>query len=153
MVRGIFEPSTQTRFEWRTWSTWDKQPSMTFDYHVSRERSNYQIFAEGNRSVIAAYSGSFVVDAQTHAILKLTVVAEGLPADFPVQSAESTLVYREQELSGHTFLLPSTLQVIMDTSDFRDRIDKQFSIYRKYSADSEISFDTVDDPPPVKKKK
>src|SRR6202453_3756808 len=85
MLRGIFEPSTQTRFEWRTWSTWAKQASMTFDYHVSRERSNYQLTAEGSRSVIAAYSGSFVVDAVTHAVLKLTVVAEGLPADFPVQ--------------------------------------------------------------------
>jgi hypothetical protein len=152
MLRGIFEPSTQARFEWRTWSTWDKQPSMTFDYHVSRERSNYQIFAEGSRSVITAYSGYFVVDAQTHAVVKLNVVAEGLPADFPVQSAESTLVYREQDLSGRTFLLPSTLQVIMGSTDFRDRIDKQFSIYRKYSADSEITFDTVDDPPVVKKK-
>jgi hypothetical protein len=151
MLRGIFEPSTQTRFEWRTWSTWDKQPSMTFDYHVSRERSNYQITAEGSRSVIAAYSGSFVVDAVTHAVLKLTVVAEGLPADFPVQSAESTLVYREQDLSGHTFLLPSTLEVIMG-GDFRSKIDKEFKIYRKYSADSDITFDTVDDPPVVKKK-
>jgi hypothetical protein len=153
MLRGIFEPSTQTRFEWRTWSTWDGQPSMTFDYHVTRERSNYQIFAEGSRSVIAAYSGSFVVDSHTHAVVKLNVVAEGLPTDFPVQSAESTLVYREQELSGHTFLLPATLQVIMGNVDFRDRIDKQFSIYRKYSADSDITFDTVDDPPPVTKKK
>jgi len=43
--------------------------------------------------------------------------------------------------------------VIMGSTDFRDRIDKQFSIYRKYSADSEITFDTVDDPPPVVKKK
>jgi len=153
MLRGIFEPSTQARFEWRTWSTWDSQPSMTFDYHISRERSNYRIFAEGNRSVITAYSGAFVVDARTRAVVKLTVVAEGLPADFPVQSAESTLVYRETDLSGHTFLLPSTLQVIMGGTDFRDRIDKQFSIYRKYSADSEITFDTVDDPPPPKKKK
>jgi len=38
MLRGIFEPGTQTRFEWRTWSTWDHQPSMTFDYHVSQQR-------------------------------------------------------------------------------------------------------------------
>jgi hypothetical protein len=152
MLRGIFEPSTQTRFEWRTWSTWDHQPSMTFDYHVSRERSNYQIFAEDHRSVITAYSGYFVVDARTRAVVKLNVTAEGLPKDFPVQSAESTLVYREQDLSGHTFLLPSNLEVIMGESEFRSKIEKQFAIYRKYSADSEITFDTVDDPPVVKKK-
>src|SRR5580658_4450918 len=152
MLRGIFELSTQTRFEWRTWSTWDHQPSMTFDYHVSRERSNYQILAEDHRSIIAAYSGYFVVDKRTRAVVKLNVKAEDLPKDFPVQSAESTLVYREQDLSGHTFLLPSNLEVIMGESEFRSKIEKQFAIYRKYSADSEITFDTVDDPPVVKKK-
>jgi len=153
MMRGIFEPSTQTRFEWRTWSTWDHQPSMTFDYRVSRERSNYQIFDGEDRShsVITAYHGYFVVDAKTHAVVKLNVTAEDLPKDFPIQSAESTLVYREQDLSGHTFLLPSNLEVIMGASDFRNKIEKQFSIYRKYSADSEITFDTVDDPPKKKK--
>jgi hypothetical protein len=152
MLRGIFEPSTQTRFEWRTWSTWDKQPSITIDYHVSRERSNYQIFSDDHRSVITAYHGYLVVDARTHAVVKLNVTAEGLPADFPVQSADSTLVYREQDLSGHNFLLPANLEVIMGGGDFRTRIQKQFSIYRKYTADSEITFDTVDDPPVVKKK-
>jgi len=151
MLRGIFEPSTQTRFEWRTWSTWGGQPSMTFEYRVSRERSNYQIFAEDHRSVIAAYSGYFVVDKRTHAVVKLNVKAEDLPKDFPVQSAESTLVYRDQDLSGHIFLLPSDLEVIMGGSDFRSKIEKRFSTYRKYSADSDITFDVVDDPP-VKKK-
>jgi hypothetical protein len=153
MLRGIFEPSTQTRFEWRTWSTWDGLPSMTFDYHVSRERSHYQIFAgdDRSRSIITAYHGSFVVEARTHAVVKLNVTAEDLPADFPVQAAENTLIYREQDLSGHTFLLPSSVEVIMSGGDFRTKIEKQFSIYRKYSADSEITFDTVDDPP-VKKK-
>ncbi len=92
-----------------------------------------------------------MVDARTHAVVKLNVKAEELPKDFPVQSAESTLVYREQDLSGHSFLLPSDLEVVMGGGDFRSKIEKQFSIYRKYSADSEITFDTVDDPP-VKKK-
>jgi hypothetical protein len=154
MMRGIFEPSTETRFEWRTWSTWDGQPSMTFDYHVSQERSNYRIDAiEEHRSVTTAYSGYFVVDKKTHALVKLNLKAEGLPADFPVRAAESTMVYRETELSGHTFLLPTTLEVIGARADFRTKIEKTFSIYRKYSADSEISFDTVDDPPPPVKKK
>src|SRR5580700_5626096 len=146
MLRGIFEPGTQTRFEWRTWSTWTGQPSMTFDYHVSQERSNYEISAEGSHSVITAYSGYFVVDARTHAVVKLSVKAEGLPADFPVKTVDNTLVYRDADLSGHTFLLPSDIEIVSDGSDYRSKIDKRFTIYRKYSADSEITFDSVDDP-------
>jgi hypothetical protein len=154
MLRGIFEPSSQTRFEWRTWSTWDGQPAMDFSYRVPQDHSNFQITVEGNRSVTPGYSGYFVIDPKTHVILKLTLIAENLPRDFPVQSAENTLIYREQDLSGHTFLLPSDFQAIMSGPDGRNKIEKRFLIYRKYSADSEISFgdDVPDTPPKVIKK-
>ena len=94
-----------------------------------------------------------MVDAKTHAVVKLNVKAEGLPADFPVKTVENTLVYRDADLSGHTFLLPSDIEIVSDGTDFRSKIDKRFTIYRKYSADSEITFDSVDDPPPAVKKK
>jgi hypothetical protein len=149
MMRGIFEPSSQTRFEWRNWSTWGGQPAMDFSYRVPQEHSNYQITVEGNRSVTPGYSGYFVVDSKTHSIRKLTVVAENLPRDFPVQTAESAMTYRDADLSGHVFLLPDEFEAIMTGPEGRDKIDKRFTIYRKYSADSEISFgDDVPDTPP-----
>ena len=154
MLRGIFEPSSQARFEWRTWSTWEGQPAMDFNYRVPQDHSNYQITVEDNRSATPGYSGYFVIDAKTHAIRKLTLVAENLPRDFPVQTAESTLMYKDQDLSGHTFLLPSDFEAVMSGPEGRDKIEKRFLIYRKYSADSAISFgdDVPDTPPKVIKK-
>jgi hypothetical protein len=153
MMRGIFAPESQTRFEWRGWSTWGGKPAMDFSYRVPQDHSNYQITVQGNRSATPGYSGYFVIDAKTRAIRKLTLVAEGLPPDFPVQSAESTLTYEDQDLSGHTFLLPSQFEAVMAGPEGRDKIEKRFSIYRKYSADSEISFgDDVPDTPPKPKK-
>lgn len=154
MLRGIFNPSSQTRFEWRGWSTWDGQPAMSFDYKVEQEHSNYTITVEGNRSVTPGYSGYFVIDPKTHVIWKLTLVADNLPRDFPVQTAEATLMYRYQDLSGHTFLLPADYQAVMAGPEGRDKIEKRFLIYRKYTADSEISFgDDVPDTPPTTIKK
>lgn len=154
MLRGIFEPGSQTRFEWRTWSKWDGQLAMDFSYRVTQERSNYQITVDGPRSVTPGYSGYFVVDPKTHAIWKLTLKAESLPSDFPVQTAESTLVYRFQDLSGRSFLLPAEFEAVMTGPEGRNKIGKQFSTYRKYSADSEITFGDDDTPPakPVIKK-
>lgn len=154
MLRGIFEPSAETRFEWRSWSTWDGQPAMDFNYRVAQDRSNYQIVVEGNRSVTPGYHGYFVIDPKTHAIWKLTLVADDLPRDFPVQSAEASLVYRFKDLSGKTFLLPSEYEAVMAGPEGRDKIDKEFVTYRKYTADSEISFgdDVPTTPPPVIKK-
>lgn len=155
MLRGIFEPGTETRFDWRSWSTWDGQPAMDFNYRVAQDRSNYQIVVEGNRSATPGYHGYFVVDPKTHVIWKLTLVADDLPRDFPVQSAEAYLVYRFMDLSGKTFLLPYEYEAVMAGPEGRDKIDKEFVTYRKYTADSEISFgdeDVPTTPPPVKKK-
>ncbi len=153
MLRGIFDPSSQTHFEWRGWATWDEHPAMTFNYRVAQDRSNYSITVENNRSIMPGYSGYFVIDPKTHVIWKLTLVADNLPRDFPVQTAEATLLYHYTDLSGHQFLLPSDYQAIMIGPEGRDKIEKRFITYRKYSADSEISFgDDVPDKPPVIKK-
>lgn len=153
MLRGIFEPASQTRFEWRGWSTWDGKPAMDFNYRVSQERSNYKIVVEGNRSATPGYSGYFVVDPKTRAIWKLTLTAEDLPRDFPVQTAEASLVYRFKDLSGKAFLLPSEYEAVMTGPEGRDKIDKEFVTYRKYTADAEISFgDEEPSTPPVIKK-
>lgn len=153
MLRGIFDSASRTRFEWRGWATWEGQPAMTFNYKVRQENSNYSITVENNRSITPGYSGYFVVDPKTHVIWKLTLVADDLPRDFPVQTAEATLMYHFQDLSGKQFLLPSDYQAVMTGPEGRDKIEKRFLIYRKYSADSEISFgDDVPDKPPVIKK-
>ena len=153
MLRGIFDPASQTRFEWRGWATWEGRPAMTFNYKVAQDRSNYSITVENARSITPGYSGYFVIDPKTHVIWKLTLVADGLPRDFPVQNAEATLLYHYQDLSGSQFLLPSDYEAIMSGPEGRDKIEKRFITYRKYSADSSISFgDDIPDSPPVIKK-
>jgi hypothetical protein len=83
------------------------------------------------------------------------LVAEDLPKSFPVQAAESSMVYEYKDLSGQTFLLPAQYEVIMSGPDGRDKIEKRFSIYRKYTVTDSISFgdDVPDTPPPAVKKK
>ncbi len=140
MLRGIFEPASETRFEWRNWSTWDGAPAMDFSYRVSPERSHYQVTYEDSPGIVSGYSGYVVVDPKSHVVHKLTLVADALPADFPVWSVSSTLMYREQDLSGHIFLLPSEFEAVMSGPGGRNKIEKRFTVYRKYSADSEITF-------------
>jgi hypothetical protein len=58
-----------------------------------------------------------------------------------MKETSDVLDYDYQELSGHTFLLPLKSQVIMKTMDGISKLDEEFRLYRKYSADSEIKFD------------
>ena len=147
LMRGIFEPASQTRFAFDHRSRLRERVVMAFNYHIDQANSRYEIRYEDGRHIFPAYSGQVLVDEETHQVLRVTVKAEGIPADFPVKSAQTRLDYDYQELSGHKFLLPLEAVVDMSGDDYLTRNDEQFRIYAKYSADSSISFDTVPPPP------
>jgi hypothetical protein len=53
------------------------------------------------------------------------------------------------ELSGHTFLLPLKGNTIATGGDFLEKNENEFRIYRKYEAESTISFGEADTPAPL----
>jgi hypothetical protein len=148
MLREIFEPSTEARFDWDHWGTLRGKRIMAFAYHVSQSRSQYHLVVEDAKlSIITAYRGLVEVDPDTHVVMRVTTIAENIPADFPIRKAEDVLDYDYQELSGHTFLLPLKSQVLMSGGDALTRLDEEFRLYRKYSADTDIKYDTDPLPP------
>jgi hypothetical protein len=142
MLQEIFERSTETHFEWDHWGTLRGQRVMAFQYHVRLDRSKYQLVVDGRDSIRAAYHGLVEVDPKTHVVLRVTTEAENIPPEFPIKEARDVLDYDYTELSGHTFLLPLKAQVLMKGAEAWQRLDEEFRIYRKYSAESDIKFDT-----------
>ena len=82
------------------------------------------------------------VDPNTHVVMRVTTIAENIPPDFPIRKAEDVLDYDYQDISGHTFLLPMKSQVLMSGGDVLTRLDEEFRLYRKYSAEADITYDT-----------
>ena len=147
MMLQIFEPVTQARFEWDHWGLLRGNHTMVFGYHVEQARSRWQITAKDvDRSIVPAYHGLIYV-SDAHEILRVTLVADEIPADFPVKKAQTILDYDNVNISGHAFLLPLKASVLMLNDDYLTRNDEEFLRYNKYSADSEIKFDTSVPPP------
>ena len=148
MLREIFEPSTEARFEWDHWGTLRGKRVMAFSYHVSQSRSQYRLVVEDAKlSIITAYRGLVEVDPDTHVVMRVSTIAENIPPDFPIRKAEDVLDYDYQDISGHTFLLPLKSQVLMSGGEVLTRLDEEFRLYRKYSAEAEIKYDTDPIPP------
>ena len=97
---------------------------------------------EGKTSIVTAYRGLVEVDPETHVIMRLTTEALDIPEGFPVKSVHTVLDYDYTDLSGHQFLLPMKARVDASFSDSLQRIDEEFRLYRKYSASTEITFDS-----------
>jgi hypothetical protein len=143
MLREIFEPSTEARFEWDHWGTLRGKRVMAFSYHVLQSRSQYRLVVEDAKlSIITAYRGLVEVDPDIHMVMRVSTIAENIPADFPIRKADDVLDYDFQEISGHTFLLPLKSQVLMSGGEVLTKLDEEFRLYRKYSAEAEIKYDT-----------
>jgi hypothetical protein len=148
MLREIFEPSTEARFEWDHWGTLRGKRVMAFSYHVLQSRSQYRLVVEDAKlSIITAYRGLVEVDPDIHVVMRVSTIAENIPADFPIRKADDVLDYDFQEISGHTFLLPLKSQVFMSGGEVLTKLDEEFRLYRKYSAEAEIKYDTDPLPP------
>ena len=155
MLKQIFEPRSEARFEWDHWGTLRGQRVMEFSYKIERSLSEYHLIVE-KQDIITGYHGIVAVDPNTHVVLRVSVIADNIPPDFPLRSAEDILDYDYQDISGHTFLLPLKATVTGSMGDYLTRNDKEFRIYRKYSADAVIKYDTEDaaaPPPPLDESK
>jgi hypothetical protein len=142
ILKDVFEPATQTRFEWDHWGTLRGQRVMAFAYKVAQDRSQYHIaIKDTGQNIVVGYHGLVEVDKDTHAILRLTLIADGIPADFPMHAAQEILDYDYTDISGRTFLLPLKAELTSDGGSFLVRNIIEFHMYRKYSAESEIKYD------------
>ena len=116
-----------------------------FNYKVDQSHSSWGISdGETNREVTPGYQGLIYVDVKSRQILKLTFKSVGIPADFPIQLAEEDLDYSYADIGGQQFLLPLQAEVRLNRGGMKTKNDTDFRSYHKYSASSDIVFDTAD---------
>jgi hypothetical protein len=142
LLRDIFERSSQARLEWDHWATLRGRRALAFAYRVAQPNSQWHIQYEHELDIVPAYRGLIYIDKDTHRILRVTLAADDIPAGFPVKSAETVLDYDFQDISGQKFLLPLKAETRLATADILNRNDVEFRLYRKFSTETEIKYDT-----------
>jgi hypothetical protein len=154
MMKEIFERSSQAHFDWDHWSTLRTKLAMAFAYRVDQAHSQWHITYGGQLDIVPAYHGLVFVDAKSHEVVRVTLEAENLPASFPVKMAQTILDYKYADIAGHMFLLPMADETLMRADDYLSKNETEFHNYRKYSAESELKFDTeTPEPLPAEQRK
>jgi hypothetical protein len=160
MLYDIFNPSTQTEFEWERWTTWHGRRTYVFSFQVTRGRSRYDIYhGPSDRHVVSAYRGSVYADMVTKNVMRVKMECVDLPGDFPIQEVTQDLQYDMAKIADQEFLLPSKSELNSKEGRYLVKNTTTFHLYRKFTIDEKITFETVDetddkpkeDKPPVKK--
>jgi hypothetical protein len=145
MLREIFDPETRAEFWFDHWGKLRGATALVFGYRVRKDESKWTIdFEHGHDVYRPGYSGLMFIDRDVPTVLRVTLVAEGIPPSFPIQEASTQLDYDYAEISGQRFLLPSRVEMKMRQSRVIVKNEVEFRNYHKYSGESTIHFEADD---------
>jgi hypothetical protein len=149
MMGEIFDPATNTRFEWERWGKLRGRIMHVFTYRVLQEYSKYHIYAQGVDPILVGYHGLIYADRDTLVITKITMQADNIPAGFPVREASESLDYASQKIGEQAFILPLAVEMdLRNSSNMLFKNDIEFRMYQKFSTEATITFGSPDAPPP-----
>jgi hypothetical protein len=150
MLHDLFTQRAHAHFEWARWAKLRGRITMVFSFRVAQQNSTFSISVKDlKQEVVAGYSGEVFVDKETHQVTRLLEVAQDIPLDFPVRHAQERLDYDYADIGGHPYLLPYRGELVMEGTEVFSKNLLDFLHYKKYSADSEITYDIPADLGPI----
>jgi len=147
MLREIFDPKTETKFEWNRWAALGGRRVHVFEYVVPPGKGDFSIGYEGRGTVRTPYRGLLYVDRDQRTISRMTQEAYDIPVSFPIQQVLKVLDYDLVEISGSKFLLPLKSVVRAREAKMLTKNEVEFRMYRKFGADTAITFDVPEELP------
>jgi hypothetical protein len=143
ILQQIFEPASQAVFTWEKWTKVGKRPAAVYLYQVDVSHSRYFLnfmASAGLTQTRVGYHGMVEVDRETGDVLRLTYIADTIPKAYPIYSSTTTVNYDFADVGGRPYLLPASSETEMRALGLWARNRTDFREYRKFSADSTISF-------------
>ncbi len=142
MMKEIFAPDSEARFEWDHWATLRDRRAYVFAFDIDQAHSKYQILWDRSLDLRPAYRGKIYIDKDTNMIVRIVTVPYDIPSTYPVQAVEDILDFEFTKIGDSEYLVPIKAVITSATTKYLARNDKEFRLYRKFGAETTIKFDT-----------
>jgi hypothetical protein len=140
MMKDIFDPWTQTQFEWERWATLRGKRMHVYTYRVEQGRSKYTILSQGSERITVGYHGLIYVDRDSNTVAKITLEADDIPTGYPIREVHLSLDYDKATIADREYVLPLKAELTSrQGSKFLIKNDVEFRMYRKFTAESTIT--------------
>jgi len=149
----IFAVETATEFDWDHWATLRGKRMYVFSFHVPQSRSHFTIYDDQvHRQITSGYRGLIYADRDNRMVMRYKFECEDLPGDFPVKAVALDVNYDFIVIGGQRFVLPLKTELKSTANTPRGKYmswnEAEFRLYRKFSTESTITFDSPDTPLP-----
>lgn len=132
------------RFEYTGEAVTNGVQIYSFNYVVPIASSGYHVGTRQGRQAIA-FHGSFSVRGSDFQLASLSVIAEEIPENSLICSAETEMEYQIAKISGQDALIPSLFILKMDDVNHRYTVSRSaYSQCHEFTAESTLQFDLRD---------
>lgn len=128
-----------------------------YDFSVQKANSMWEL-SSGSSKYVAGYDGTIWLDQETARTLRIQLKARDLPAEFPVDQAESSTQYGFVRIGSGEYLVPTeSVALVCTKSETTVAVGRlrgttsptrlcgrnaiEFKGYRQFGAEANISFD------------
>ena len=140
----LMEPGSQATFRRTGTDTVRGRSSYTYKFEITRTQSRWRVESP-SQLYYPAYGGTIWIDRETSRVVRIEQDARKIPPLFPFDTIETTADYDYVRLETQSFLLPVESEVLscQRASSVCARNKIEFRNYRKFGAESDITFDTA----------
>jgi hypothetical protein len=140
----VMDPGAQAAFRRTGTDTVRGRSSYTYKFEITRTHSRWRVESP-SQLYYPSYGGTIWIDKETSRLLRIEMDARKIPTLFPFDTIETTADYDYVRLETQSFLLPVESEILscQRGSSICSRNKIEFRNYRKFGAESDITFDTT----------
>ena len=139
LLDSVLGNSSGATFVWRGSETVAERPVGIFEYSVDRRHSSMRL-SVGSAEAVLPFHGAIYADETNGTVWRITNNADELPPELRTRSVSRSVDYGPISIGDNQFVLPVSATVLLDTGNGTIRNELRFDNYRKFTADSHISF-------------
>ncbi|SRR5579884_1803260 len=143
LLDTVLGDSSEAVFQWKGWDAVAGKRTGVIEYRVDQQHSTLRL-SLGSAETVVAFHGLIYADADNGTVWRITNEAENFPAELRTKSILRLVDYDEVQIAAKRYVLPVHATVWLDTGENNLRNELRFENYRKFEADSRISFSTND---------
>ncbi len=141
LVSLVLDERTSAQIVWTRWEDLRGQRMAVFEYVVDQDHSKLTIGVDGLDTIVP-YRGLIYADPETGELWRITNTPFNIPAAVDTKSVNRTIDYGPVDINNKHFILPVSATILLDTGR-RNILNKvSFNEYRKFDAESKITFVT-----------
>lgn len=144
ILDSVFGVTPNSGFIWHGWETLRGHRLAVFSFAIDRQHSTMRLGLSDLAEAIVPYSGLVYGDPDTGDIWRISNNVTEIPSELRTESSATVVDYDYVDIGSKKFLLPSRAVVTLVTDHNLERNEMEFTNYRKFEAESSITF-TSDD--------